>query len=85
MASIPTNESDLHKAFNEAILNIANHYSVPHIKLYNDYFIKSAYYHIIGGHPNAVGYSGMCKSYERLIEECMTLNFDYFNDYTSEV
>ena len=85
MASIPSNESDLQKAFNEAILNIANHYSVPHIKLYNDYFIKSAYYHIIGGHPNAVGYSGMCKSYERLIEECMTLNFDYFNDYTSEV
>ena len=84
MASIPSNESDLQKAFNEAILNIANHYSVPHIKLYNDYFIKSAYYHIIGGHPNAVGYSGMCKSYERLIEECMTLNFDYFNDYTSE-
>ena len=85
MASIPTNESDLQKAFNEAILNISNHYSVPHIKLYNDSFINSAYYHIIGGHPNAVGYSGMCKSYERLIEECMTLNFDYFNDYTSEV
>ena len=33
-----------------------------------------------GGHPTAVAYSGMANAYERLLNECITENQDYFFD-----
>ena len=83
ISSLPFNDTESHQAFNGAIVNIAKHYGIPSIVLYNDEFIKSPYFsdRMVGGHPVAITYSGMAKAYERLIEKCVHENYEYFKDY----
>lgn len=44
------------------------------------FFQSEIYKNMSGGHPTAVAYSGMANAYERLLNECITENQDYFFD-----
>ena len=74
---------ELSELFNEAIVSIASHYSIPCIKQYNHWYFKSAYYkpRLVDGHPTAAGYAGMSKAMEELLDEAILNNVNYFKDY----
>lgn len=67
--------------FNSAIVEIANHYEIPYIVQAEDEFFQSEIYtDMSGGHPTAIGYSGMASAFERLLIKCMRENHSYFRD-----
>lgn len=76
--------SDVVEKFNQAIIDLANHYAIPYLVQNNDEFFKSSYYkdNMLQGHPVATVYSAMAKTFKRMIEKCMFDNFNYFKDYT---
>ena len=76
--------SDVVEKFNQAIIDLANHYAIPYLIQNNDEFFKSSYYkdNMLQGHPVATVYSAMAKTFKRMIEKCMFDNFNYFKDYT---
>lgn len=69
--------------YKNAIINIANHYSVPYIISKDDAFFSSDFYNNARSydHPVAVTYSGMALAYERLISRCIVGHVSYFMDY----
>ena len=70
-------------AINTAIRAIAEHYGMPLIDIVNDsFFSNSSYWYtsFYGGHPTAIGYSGMAKRYAYLIAKCIDDNKTYFRD-----
>ena len=69
--------------FSNAIRNIAQHFEIPCLELNSDPFFTSDLYlnHLHGGHPTGPVYSGMAKAYERLIENSMVMNLDYFETF----
>lgn len=66
--------------YDVAIRAIANHYSIPVIEPFNDYFFNSALYQNYKeyGHPTAMGYSSMGIAMERLFSKCVVDNPTYF-------
>lgn len=72
--------------FSSAIRNIAQHYGIPCLELNSDPFFTSDYYlsHLHGGHPTGPVYSGMAMAYERLIENSMFTNLDYFENFEND-
>lgn len=65
--------------FDEAIKNIANHFGIPFINPFDDYFFNSDLYKTkVEGHPTCIGYVGMGLAYERLLSKCISENVDYF-------
>ena len=46
----------------------------------DSFFQSEIYKNMSGGNPTAVAYSGMANAYERLLNECITENQDYFFD-----
>ena len=77
-----TNASGGYNDLNTAIRNIAEYFSVPTIKPYNDKFFRSYYFNntMVSSHPNPSSYGGMANAYEGLIEKCMADNTTYFYD-----
>lgn len=72
------NNADV-QAFNTAIQNIANHYSIPYINIFeDDFFTSSEAYTMLQGHPSALGYMGMASAIERLFDKCVKENINYF-------
>ena len=69
--------------FNEAIKTIAKHYGLPVIVQVDDPLFTSEFYtsHMVGGHPTAPVYSAMANAFQRLIEQSMSDNLDYFMTY----
>ena len=66
--------------FNQAIIDLAIAFKIAYIKQSDDaYFTSAAYKNMQGGHPRAVGYSGMAAALDRLIVDRM-VNDSYFND-----
>lgn len=68
------------KKFNDAIINIANHYSIPVIRQDTYSYFNSATYsdNMIHGHPTAVGYSILATELEKCIGIAMVENDMYF-------
>ena len=65
-----------------AIRNIAKAYNVPFVDLLSNDFFKSNWYNsMLGGHPVGPVYGGMATAYERLIQNTIQDNPDYFADY----
>lgn len=66
--------------FNDAIIEIANHFKIPYIVQLSDPFFTSDFYlknqHY--GHPTAICYSAMSKAFDRLICKCVADNQKYF-------
>lgn len=69
--------------FNKAITDISIHYNIPCIVQNDDAFFNSTFYtnYMANGHPVAIVYSAMAKTFRRLVEKCMFDNFIYFRDY----
>lgn len=78
---------DIYETYNNAIVEIANHYSVPVIKQYDHPFFTSAFYNdgMIHGHPFSSVYSGMALAIKELIENEMRTFGSYFYNYTGQV
>lgn len=71
---------DKSEKFNQAIIDLAIAFKIAYIKQSDDaYFTSAAYKNMQGGHPRAVGYSGMAAALDRLIVKRM-VNDSYFND-----
>ena len=65
--------------FNNAIIEIANHFNIPYINPFDDEFFESnVYNNKASGHPTRMGYVGMGLAYERLFSKCVEENSDYF-------
>ena len=69
-----------------AISQIAEHYSVPCIRLDDDPFFSSSFYqdNLHTGHPISILYAGMSTAIERLYSKCAIENPAYFADYVSK-
>lgn len=72
--------------FNNAIMEIAQHFGLPYIVQNDDLFFNSDFYlnHMVSAHPVGIVYSGMALAFDRLIEKCMRENIDYFSDYIGQ-
>lgn len=79
------NDSSVKDAFNAAIRGIADHYSIPCINPFDDYFFSSNFYQNYrgynNGHPTGMTYGGMAMAYNRLISKCIYENPSYFMYY----
>ena len=75
------NQDTVPAMFSDAIIEIAEHYNIPYIVQYSDDFFKSqTYTDMNGGHPTAIGYSGMACAFDRLINKCMVDFHTYFRN-----
>lgn len=76
------NEDAVRDSYNEAIIEIADHYNIPYIVQNNDQFFMSSFYNAtkIEGHPIAITYSGMAEAFERLLIDCIRNNVGYFEN-----
>ena len=78
-----TEITDIANRYNNAIINIANHYNIPYLVQNDDPFFTSSFYrnNMVNGHPLAIVYSSMAKTFRRMIEKCMYDNLSYFRDF----
>ena len=81
--STMANNSENYSSFNNAIIEIANHYNIPYIIQYNNDFFNSSYYlnNMVYGHPTSVIYAGMANAIDNLICKCLLDNIEYFENY----
>lgn len=72
---------ELPQKFNNAIVEIANHYELPYVvQADDDFFQNKVYTNMSGGHPTSIAYSGMAVAFERLLNNCILNNMSYFFD-----
>ena len=66
--------------FNNAIIEIANHFKIPYAEQLSDPFFTSDFYlkNQVSSHPIAIVYSEMANAFERLIKRTIVENIDYF-------
>ena len=65
--------------FNNAIIEIANHFGIPYINPFDDPFFTSDIYNAkASGHPTRMGFVGMGLAYERLFSKVVEKNPAYF-------
>ena len=66
--------------YDNAIDKIAEHFELPVINPFDDYFFNSSLYlnNMVSGHPTAMGYSSMGVAMERLFSRCVVENPSYF-------
>lgn len=79
-----SSSNTLGTAYNGAMEAIAQQYGIPCMKqMDHNYFSGSnSYYRTkVGGHPTTVGYTGMELAIERMFNQCVKDNFDYFKYY----
>ena len=78
-----TEITDIATKYNNAIINIANHYNIPYLVQNDDPFFATPFYrnNMVNGHPLAIVYSSMAKTFRRMIEKCMYDNLSYFRDF----
>lgn len=77
---VPTTE--MKATYNEAIIEIANHFGIPYVVQTDDLFFTSDFYTNgkVQSHPVAIVYSGMAEAFERLLKRCIIENYEYFKD-----
>ena len=83
LSNNPENLSQPYVAVNSAIKALAEQYKLPFINTSDDMLFNSNYFYsnMVGGHPVGPIYSAMANAYERLIQDCIISNFDYFERY----
>lgn len=87
LSTMANNYQNTNIAVNNAIVACAGAAEIPVIKQYEDVYFTSDYYNngMISGHPTAPVYGGMATAIERLINECISDNYDYFYDFVWSV
>lgn len=84
MAGDYTSANVLGTAYNSAVVEIAEHYSLPYIEQLDDSYFSDSYYRTNwadGSHPSAIIYSGMEMAIERLFNRCVKDFKAYFTYY----
>ena len=78
-----TQDDSIANAYNDAIKQIASHFSIPLIVQNDDPLFQSSFYkdHMQGGHPTGPVYAAMARAFERLIGQSMIDHLDYWMDY----
>ena len=79
-----TATAEAYDEYREAIVEIAEFFSLPCIQLDDDAFFNSAFYmgNMVGNHPTGPQYVGYAKAMERLLSNVMISNYAYFKEYT---
>lgn len=69
--------------FNKAIEEIAAYFDIPCVKQHENEFFTSDFYknNIVNNHPTAPLYSGMANELQKMFEQAIRDNMDYFKDY----
>lgn len=79
MFTCANTSAEIARRYSNAIIELANHYQTPYIVQAEDpFFAASIYTEMFGGHPTSIGYAGMANAFERLLQDCVYLNRDYF-------
>lgn len=79
--STVANTNALPQMFSDAVIEIAGHYNIPYVVQADDpYFNSTMYQTMSGGHPTAIGYSGMATAFENMLDNCVKDNISYFFD-----
>lgn len=83
LSNNPNSPSQPYIAINGAIKALADQYELPYINTNDDMLFNSNYFYgnMVGGHPVGPVYAAMANSYEKLIQNCIVNNFDYFKRY----
>ena len=87
MLTITKDSNATRTAFNNAMIEIAEHYSIAYIQEDDDSYFNTSLFKENrpgGGHPGAVQYNGMANGINRLINNCLATNLAYFK-YTNPV
>ena len=76
-------DNSIANAYNDAIQQIASHFSIPVIVQNDDPLFKSSFYsrHMQGNHPTGPVYAAMAMAFERLIGQSMIDHLDYWMTY----
>ena len=79
-STMSNNSVGTYRSYNEAIVEIADHYNVPVVKQFEDGFFSSAVYtSMYGQHPTKAGQAGMATAFERMIQKSIVSNLTYYN------
>ena len=72
-------------AHNQAIVNIANHFSIPVLTVAEDDLFMSDYFrdNLFNNHPTTPIYSAMADAYNRMLAKSFEENATYWNTYES--
>lgn len=72
-----------YSAFDDAIIEIANHYSIPVLITTDDPFFNSDFFvnGLVTYHPTGILYGGMSQAYQRLFSKACIKYQSYFADY----
>lgn len=76
-------DNSVANTYNDAIQQIASHFSIPLIVQKDDPLFQSSFYkdHMQGGHPTGPVYAAMAMAFERLIGQSMIDHLDYWMTY----
>ena len=84
-STMSNNSVGTYRSYNEAIVEIAEHYNVPIVKQFEDGFFSSAVYtSMYGQHPTKAGQAGMATAFERMIQKSIVSNLTYYNSLVGE-
>lgn len=78
-----TATAEAYEAYREAIVDIAEYFSLPCIQLDDDAYFNSSFYlsNMVGNHPTGPQYVGYAKAMERLLSNVMISNYAYFKEF----
>ena len=77
-----TIHTDVRRQFSEAVTNIASIYDIPRIKWEEDKsYLDNLKTGLIGNHPTIPQLSIISFAFERLFDDCVKNNYDYFCNY----
>lgn len=79
----PMRNATVYQTFRTAVQNIANHYGIPFINVYDDdYFHSAGWTTQVSSHPTANDYAGIAMAMERLYSKNTVSNYTYYEHYT---
>lgn len=84
LITIPKVNTGDNKMINDAIIEIAETFSLPIIVSHENTIFTSDYFENekgSRGHPTVAGYGTMAEAYEMMLEECIATYYNYFKDY----
>ena len=79
MFTCANTSAEIARRYSSAIIELADYYQIPYIVQAEDpFFATPIYTEMFGGHPTSIGYAGMANAFERLLQDCVFINRDYF-------
>lgn len=85
LLTIMRNDGAVTDSFNSAIKEIAGHYGLPVADITSDPYFQTDTYNQrkAGGHPTIVGYGALAEHLDKVLQNAILNNYDYFCNTTS--